>query len=147
MTYEEFIQANRSKLLGYHLLAELSKEFDILSTPYPPESLTEEQVEMLKHMIKECIPKDSMIVDLWDWDIHFEESLGDDWVYEAVFGAASSLNACAEKLGDFFLEKADEHGMDYNQDPDDPGFENLVKESAAWFLVGWRENLCARYAR
>lgn len=147
MTYEEFLETNRNKLLGYFLLAKLSSETDILDTPYPPAKLSDEQLDELKDRINECMPLDSMIVDLWDWDIHFEDYLSDDWYFEAVFGAVSTVDSCAEQLAEFFVEKCNEYNIDYGQAPDDPEFENLVREEAANFIRGWRNSVFARYAQ
>ena len=61
------------------------------------------------------MPIYSMIADLWDWDVHFEDYLSDDWYFEAAFGEPGTLKSCAEELEEFFLEKAEEYGLDYNQ--------------------------------
>jgi hypothetical protein len=119
MIYEEFLNANRNKLLGYFMLAELSSDPDILETPYPPATLSEEMLDELKDRLRECMPLDSMITDLWDWDIHFEEDLCDDWYFEAVFGA------------------------DYDRSSDDPEFEDLIHVEAVNFILGWRKRVLA----
>jgi hypothetical protein len=148
MTYQDFLDANRNKLLGYLMLAEVSTDPDALETPYPPTKLSEEALGELRDRLNECMPLDSMITDLWDRDIHFEEYLGDDWYFEAVFGAASSIVQCAEELAEFFVEKCDEWGIDYDQSPDDdPEFEGLVRQEAQDFIRGWRNNVFARHAQ
>ncbi len=82
-----------------------------------------------------------MILDLWDWDIHFEDYLTDDWLFEAAFGEPDTLDWCAQNLKDCFLEKTVEFWMDYNQHEDPVEFENLVKDGASEFIRNWRESL------
>lgn len=147
MTYEEFLYTNRNKLVGYFLLSNVSTESDVLNTPYPPTELSEERLEEMKGRINKCMPLDSMVTDLWDWDIHFEECLSDDWYFEAVFGPASSVALCSEQLAEFFVQKCDEYGIDYDQSADDPSFENLVREQTANFICGWRNNVFSSYAQ
>lgn len=147
MTYDEFLHANRNKLLGYFMLGEFLKEPDILDTPDPAAELSEQKLAELKDRINECMPLDSMITDLWDWDIHFEEYLSDDWYFAAVFGSPSSLGSCAEQLAEFFVEKCNGHDMDYDQTPDDPEFGSRIREQAANFVLGWRRNVFARHAQ
>ena len=108
---------------------------------YPPSGLSEEQLEELKDQLHECMPKNSIIVDLWDWDVHFEEYLSDDWYFEAAFGETDTLDVCAEELGDFFLEKVEEYGLDYDQYPDYNGFESWISEKSIEFIRSWRENV------
>ena len=86
-----------------------------------------------------------MITDLWDWDIHFERDLRDDWYYEVVFGSALSIESCADELTEFFVEKCNEYCIDYNQQGDD-FFDGHVRERAANFIQDWRRNLFARLA-
>jgi len=86
MAFEEFLNANQNKLFGYLMLADILGRPEILDTPYPPAERSEEQLPMLKDRLNECIPLEFMITDLWDWDIHFEKDLGDDWYAEAYNG-------------------------------------------------------------
>lgn len=147
MSYEEFVEVHKNKLVAYYLLAEwYPGRFD-LETPYPPSQLSEHELEELKMRLNECMPLDSMIVDLWGWDIHFEDMLSDDWYFESVFGTPSSVDSCALELADFFLEKVDEFGMDYNQHEDPLSFETLVKENAIKFITDWRKNIFKHFAK
>jgi len=86
------------------------------------------------------MPLNFVITDLWDWDIHFEEFLGDDWYFECAFGSPSSLASCADQLAEYFGEKCGEYGIDYDYSPSEPAFESLVREQAAEFIFTWRNN-------
>lgn len=92
-----------------------------------------------------CMPRDSLIVDLWDWDIHFERELSLDWCLEAAFGGQDSVPSCAEDLADFFLEKVTEYGMDYDQQADTIAFESFVRNESLNFILVWRMALIATY--
>ncbi len=145
-SYQQFLEANQPKLLGHFLLMAVSKDSHVLKTPYPPSALSEEQLEELKDQLRACMPVKSMIIDLWDWDVHFEECLSDDWYFGAVFGDEASVCSSAEELAEFFLEKCDEYGMDYNQTDDYPEFEDLIRREAKGFIKNWRQAVVARYA-
>ena len=147
MTYDEFLNDNRYKLLGYFVMSEFLNNPDTIDHPYPPGVISGEQLDELKDRLTECMPLDSMFIDLWDWDIHFERDLSDDWYFETAFGSASSLESCAEDLIAFFLEACSEYDIDYNQSPDDPEFENLVREEAIKFIRAWRNNLFTRLTK
>jgi len=112
---------------------------------YPPADLSEEQLEDLLDRLTELMPLDSIIVDLWNWDVHFEDYLDNDWFFEAAFGGIETLNGCAEELADSFLEKVDEFDMDYDQYPEYDIFQSKVREESRKFIAGWRNNVLSRY--
>jgi len=146
MSYEEFIKENKGRLIGYYLLSVWFPERCRLETPSPVTELSEDELDQLKIRLNEFMPPESMIKDLWDWDLHFEDYLSDDWYFEAVFGGASSSRYCAEILAEFFLEKVDEFSMDYDQQAytsyDD--FKNMALEEALKFVNSWRQNIFDR---
>lgn len=78
------------------------------------------------------------MIDLWDWDIHFEKELEDDWYFEAVFGSESSVSDCSEQLAEKFVESVDEFRMDYDQDRDPQVFAEFVRGGAPGNLLARR---------
>ena len=149
MDLEEYIRDLRPTLTGYFILKKLFPEHVTLTTPYPPAELTDVEVEALKARIDEAIPTNSMIVDLWDWDLHFERDLSDDWYFSAAFGPESLAGELAEELADYFLEKIEEYGLDYDQYNDPEVFSTLVITEAKKFITEWRNNIekkCAQPA-
>jgi hypothetical protein len=118
-----------------------------MDIPSPQYVLSYEELQRLKDILKECIPIDSMIVDLWDWDVHFENSLEDDWYFEAVFGSSDKQEACARELADFFLEQVEDLGMEYNQHEDYELFLGIVAGEARQFIQGWRDNIFNRFVQ
>jgi hypothetical protein len=97
----------------------------------------------LKRRLGEFMPLDSIIIDLWDWDIHFESELCNDWFLSAAFGHTDTLDSCSADLADFFLEKVDEYGMNYDQPSDREGFEDWINKESMKFIENWRRNLAA----
>jgi hypothetical protein len=141
MSYESFLADNQHLFLTYYTLGQQHEGRFCIETPYPPAELADDELDALKNMLRDQMPVRSMMMDLWDWDIHFEEDLESDWFFEAAFGPVSSEENCAEDLADYFLEKADECSMDYNQHDDYEEFEKLVCAEAIKFIRDWRTNL------
>lgn len=94
-------------------------------------------------VLRAAMPRDSFILDLWDWDVHFEDgdSLSDDWLVAAAFGSDESLDQCAEELAELFLRMANEYGMDYDQWADPDEFGDRVLDGACQFIGTWRKAL------
>ena len=146
MLFNEFIEKYRNTLIGYYLLNKLFSDREAIVTPYPPSSLSDDELDELKEYINECIPLETIIVNLWDWDIRFEEILGDDWYFESVFGTTTSLEQCADLLAEFFLKMVDEYGMDYDQQNYGlEEFEQWIGEEVRTFISKWRKNIFNRF--
>ena len=127
------------------MIFEASAELVSLDAPFPPDVRSDDELEDLKRRLNHCMPLDGLITDLWDWDLHFEESLEDDWYFAAVFGDPSGHDDCAEQLADFFLEACNEHGLDYDQHNNEEWFDEHVHDQAREFLLGWRKNVVRNY--
>ena len=145
MTFDEFIERNRDVLIGHYLMSEVLGHGG-LEVPYPPQSMSDEVCELFSDDIRASIPLGTMITDLWDWDIHFESHLDNDWFYPAIFGPPEVIPVCARELADFFVEKCFDLGLDYWLSPDDPAFEAMVLEEAEKLIRGWRQQLKRRVA-
>lgn len=144
MLYDEFLTENRYKILGYLMLSEMLNKQEGIETPCPPAELSEEFLEEVKWWLNQGMPLDNMIIDLWDWDIHFEKDLSEDWYFESIFGAVSSVDSCAKDLAEYFIAMCDEYALDYGQGPGDKQFEDLVWEQSVKFIKDWRKNVFAR---
>jgi hypothetical protein len=142
MTFEQFLAENNNTIFAYYALCKKFGNKFLIETPYPPAILSDEDLQILKERLNQWMPFDSMIVDLWDWDIHFEEQLGEDWYFETVFGPSSSIESCADTLAEFFLECIDEYNMDYAQNNwTDADFEKWIKEQCSIFIKTWRQKI------
>src|SRR5574343_17433 len=82
----------------------------------------------------ECMPLYTVVTDLWDWDIRFEEESFDD-IEDVAFCREKEIEHFAELLASDFERWVDEYEMDYNQNefenPD--GFSAFVKEQCVQF--------------
>jgi hypothetical protein len=97
-------------------------------------------IEAFRDALRQAMPRDSMILDLWCWDVHLEDGdhLSDDWLIEAAFGDDDSLEWCVEELVELFLRRADEYNMDYNRHEDPGAFTKLVEDASEAFIFQWR---------
>lgn len=145
--YQKFLDTNKQKLLGHFLLKTVSNGSNTLEAPYPPSILNEEHLNELKGQLRECMPLDSMITDLWDWDLHFEKDLDYDWYFDTIFGDESRIDQSAESLSEYFLEKCDKYGIYYHQDDDDLEFEAMVLRQAKLFIIDWRNRAFVKYSQ
>jgi hypothetical protein len=146
MKYNEFIKVQENALAGYHLLSKMFPGRFEIETPYPPAELSEEELDELKRCLNECMPSNSMIMDLWYWNIHFEEDLGDDWYFEVAFGSLkSNIDHCVDELASFFMEKVIEYDLDYNQINDSAEFNEMVRKKAHEFIIAWRGKIIDRF--
>ena len=140
----DFVKAMDSPLTGLKMLFEISDGRVTVDTP-SIQFLTDDEVETLKERLRECMPLDTIITDLWDWDLNFEEDLIDDWYFAAIFGESDCIDGCADVLAEYFLKKCDEYGLDFNRDADPEWFDSHVLEQATEFLVSWRRTVVAKY--
>ncbi len=93
------------------------------------------------------MPSDSIVMDLWDWDIHFEEESFPD-LAEALFADEGQLLEYAGYLTEDFLRWIEKFDMDYNQHGWEPGeFEKWIAEECLLFMRKWQENVRAKCNR
>ena len=140
-----FLEAMESQLVGQQMVFNISGGRVALKSPYPTTVLSDDGLDELKTRLRDCMPRDGMILDLWDYDVHFEELLEDDWYFAAVFGDPSGVDDCAERLAEFFLEKCNEFDMDYDQQGEEDEFRSRVLAQATQFVLGWRRRVVAKY--
>ncbi len=97
----------------------------------------EEEDDELRETLIELMPRGSMVMDLWDWDIHFEETFDD--ITEVAFSEGDELAQHADALADNFIGWIDEYGMDYNQEDSTPEeFSESIKKQCLDFMTKWR---------
>ncbi len=113
----------------------------------PPSEISEDDLKVLKDKLNECMPLESIITDLWDWDAHFEKELPDDWYFEAIFGDENSIQVCAADLAGYFHEQVDYFGMDYNQHEDEDSFKEFVFQESINFIRNWRDETLRRFTQ
>ncbi len=118
----------------------------LLEEPRPPDELTEQEIEGLRSALRELMPLDTMVTDMWDWDIHFENSTFVDAYFDVALGPEDVALAEAESLQEDILGWIGEHGMDYAQDQmTQEEFEALVLTQCREFILKWRGNIVGRF--
>lgn len=107
----------------------------------------DEDDEELRERLIALMPRDSVVTDLWDWDIRFEELSFDD-LAEAAFADEDALAAYARGLANDFLRWIDEYGMDYSQQDWFPReFAVQIKQECLDFMTCWRANVRKEFLR
>jgi len=126
---------------GYLMLETLFPGRFAIPVPAPQHVLDEREQEALHAALVDLMPRDNLIVDLWDYDCRFEQDLGEDWFFEAAFGTQAMVADLAMGLGELFLDKVAEYGMDYNQRAAPEHFLAWISESSLTFILDWRSNI------
>jgi hypothetical protein len=112
--------------------------------PYPPGELSDDDLTDFQRRLVKCMPLDSLIIQLWDWDVQFQDLLGEDWFFSAAFGGPETADECASELEELFLAKAAEFGIDLGVIGMDEEQE-LAGNAAMDFVLGWRARLRTRF--
>ena len=109
------------------------------------DDLTEQEVEGLRSALRELMPLDTMVTDMWDRDIHFENSTFENNFFDVALGPEDVALAEAESLREDILGWIDDYGMDYAQDQmTQEEFEALVLTHCREFILKWRGNIVGR---
>jgi hypothetical protein len=147
MNYQKYIKDKKCELRAFYILENLTAGKIELDQPSPPALIEEEDLEKLRLILNEYMPKDSPVYDLWDYDLHFEEYLEADWYFEVLFGEEKTIDGNVEILTDYFLEKIEEFSMDYDQKiGHEKKFEEMVYNWCLQFIRDWRSNLHKNFA-
>lgn len=114
----------------------------LLKEPFHYDELDEDDVNILKEALKEFMPLDTIVTDLWDCDIHFEDRTFEDTYFDVALGPEEYAIKQARFLKDDILAWIDECGMDYDQGQwDELEFQNWVLDHCIRFIKGWRLNI------
>lgn len=111
------------------------------------QAVTEDDGEKLRERLVALMPRESMVMDLWDWDIHFEETSFDD-ITEAAFADDEELAQYADGLANDFQRWIDEYDMDYDQqNGEEDEFSEWIGEKCLEFMRKWRANVRKEFGR
>lgn len=107
----------------------------------------DEDDEEVRERLVALMPPDTIVTDLWNWDIRFEDLSFDD-VVEAAFSDGDELAHYAAALADDFLRWIDEYEMDYDEQswPSHEEFVAWVGEQCLEFMTKWRSRVKAEFA-
>ena len=107
-------------------------------------NMSEEQQADLKVELQSLMPMNSMIMDMWGWDLHFEDHTFDDCFFEVAFGSEELALEQALYLKDDVLKWIDEYEMDYAQESyKENDSEKWVYDECVKFIKEWRANILA----
>ncbi len=106
----------------------------------------DEDDEELRERLVALMPPDTIVTDLWNRDIRFEEMSFDD-IAEAAFSDGDELANYAAVLADDFLRWIDEYGMDYDEQswPSHEEFVAWIGEQCLDFMTKWRSRVKAEF--
>ena len=141
MSFNTYLNENRQLLCAHYALNKWYGTRFQLEIPYLQEKLTESELEGLKCLIRDQMPLESIIIDLWNYDLRFEEDLEDEWFFESAFGDAGSEDFCVQELCDYFLEKNEEYGIFYNEFDSHDEFCSWIEDETLDFIRKWREKV------
>ena len=141
MSFDTYLNENRQLLRAHYALTKWYGTRFQLEIPFIRGKLTEAELEGLKCLIRDQMPLESMILELWNYDLHFEEDLEDEWFFESAFGDADSEGFCVEELFNYFFEKNDEYEIYPNEFDSDDDFRSWIEEESLNFIRKWREKV------
>ncbi len=104
--------------------------------------------EARKKLLIACMPSDTLVTDLWDWDVRFEDESFEDFE-AAAFCSDDELSIYASLLAGDFERWIDEFGIDYDrsnhQSPE--AFSAFILKECLRFMKSWRSNVKAKFGR
>jgi hypothetical protein len=119
----------------------------LIEDPWLRDELDEDDVETVRAALRELMPLDTIVTDMWDWDLHFEDTTFEDTYFDVAFGPEDFALAQAECLKEDLLLWMDEYGMDYAQEQrSEEEFEQWIHDQCKEFIRKWRSNIVKRFA-
>jgi hypothetical protein len=118
----------------------------LIEDPWLFDELDEDGVEALKDELIKLMPLDTIVTDMWDWDLHFEDTTFEDSIFEVALGPEENVFKYVEYLQEDLLRWIDEYGMVYAQDQfSDKEFEQLIYDQCVEFIQKWRSNIVKKF--
>jgi hypothetical protein len=119
----------------------------LIPDPCPFDDLTYGEVKAGKDSLRQLMPLDTIVTDMWDYDIHFEDSTFEDTYFDVALGSDEFAYSQAEHLKEDILGWIQEFGMDYAQDQwTEEEFEQWVHNQCKDFIVKWRNCIVKRFS-
>jgi hypothetical protein len=102
---------------------------------------------MGKDALRQLMPLDTIVTDMWDYDIHFEDSTFEDTYFDIALGSDEFAHSQAELLKEDILGWMQEFGMDYAQDQwTEEESEQWVLNQCKDFILKWRTNIVRKFS-
>lgn len=128
------------------MLQKLCPEKFLIENPHPLEELNSEEIWELKSKLNDLMPKESVILSLWDYDLHFEDTTFEDTYFDVTLGPEYLALAQSVTLQEDFLNWNIEYNMGYDQaDWEEGEFDKWVLEECKNFIKKWRLNIYNKF--
>lgn len=148
MKFDDFVNESGNDFSGYQMMRMWFPEKEEAEKKnMVTKELSDEEFEELKNHLNGCMPLGSMMLDLWDDNVRFEDDLTSDWYIKAAFGTEETLSECAEQLERFFLTQVERLALDYNQQGEEDLFHDLIRDEARQFVKNWRKNIYSLFTK
>jgi hypothetical protein len=119
----------------------------LIPDPWPNNELTDIEIETGKDILRELMPLDTIVTDMWDYDIHFEDLTFEDTFFDVALGSDEFAYAQAECLKEEILGWIQEFGMDYAQEQSSKEeFGQWVLSQCQDFILKWRSNTVRKFS-
>jgi len=106
------------------------------------DKLSDEEREKVKDILHQLMPLDTMVTDMWDWDIRFEDITFEDCFFDVALASEDVAMEQAEYLKNDIIEWINEFNMDYAQNQYDGNeFEKYILDQCKTFIIKWRNNI------
>ncbi len=119
----------------------------LIDDPWPYDELDDDGIEAVKDVLRELMPLDTLVSDLWDWDIHCEETTFEDTFFDVALGPEEYALKQADGLKEDILWSIDEFSLDFAEEQFNDGeFELWVHEQCREFIQKWRHDIFKRFS-
>jgi hypothetical protein len=119
----------------------------LIPDPWPSGELTDEEVQAGKDALRKLMPLDTIVTDMWDYDIHFEDATFEDTYFDVALGSDEFAYSQAERLKEDILGWIQEFGIDYDQGQrTEEEFGQWVLDQCKDFILKWRSNIVRKFS-
>ena len=137
-----FVPNQRDIIFKVLVLQKMCPGKFLIQDPWPYDELDEDDLEALKDDLTRFMPLDTMVTDMWDWDIHFEDRTFEDTYFDVALGPEEYAIEQAMLLKEDILSWIEEYGMDYAHNEWEPKkFEGWIHGQCVQFITNWRLNI------
>lgn len=118
----------------------------LVTEPWPADELSDEEMEKAKDTLRQLMPLDTMVTNMWDWGIRFEDFTFEDCFFDVAIASEDFAMAQAEYLKEDIIRWIDEYDMDYAEEQfEAEGFEKWILDQCKAFILKWRNNIKDKY--
>jgi hypothetical protein len=148
MSISRFGDDQSNLLFRLYVLQKLCPGKFLLKAPWVYDELDDDAVCELKQSLTELMPLDTMVTDMWDWEIHFENITFEDSFFDIAFGTEPVAMEESGCLPQDILGWIDQFDMDYSyMELEQDQFEKWVEDECVRFISKWRSNIVEQFTK